>query len=143
MRLYILQVFIITGGNIGVGFQLAKILYGANADIYLAGRSEKRVTEAIQFLCAELPDSKGNLAWLPLDLADLGSIKLAAEQFCSKEKRLDVLWNNAGVMFPPGAAKTEQVSYSIMFSVADNRIGQLTICSLMLPTPPYRDMTFR
>jgi NAD(P)-dependent dehydrogenase (short-subunit alcohol dehydrogenase family) len=108
------QVFIITGGNSGVGFELAKILYGANAKVYLAGRSEKRVLEAIRLLRAGFPSSRGDLVWLPLDLADLTSVKIAVEEYESKEKRLDVLWNNAGVMCTPTTAKSEQVTFFIL-----------------------------
>jgi retinol dehydrogenase-12 len=68
---------------------------------------------AIETVCAALPESKGSLSWLPLDLADLRSIKGAVEQFLSKEQRLDVLWNNAGIMFPSGTTKSEQVGSSI------------------------------
>lgn len=105
------QVFVITGANSGVGFELAKILYAANAKVYLAGRSEKRVLEAIQRLQNDVPSSQGTLIWLPLDLADLASVKIAAEDFLSKEERLDVLWNNAGVMCTPTTAKSEQVMF--------------------------------
>lgn len=35
--------------------------------------------------------------WLELDLADLHSVKKAAEEFKSKEKHLHILFNNASV----------------------------------------------
>lgn len=34
------RVFIVTGGNSGIGFQLCKLLYGNGATIYMACRSE-------------------------------------------------------------------------------------------------------
>lgn len=34
------KVFIVTGGNSGVGFELCKLLYGTGATIYMAARSE-------------------------------------------------------------------------------------------------------
>lgn len=34
------RVFIVTGGNAGVGFELCRILYGTGATIYMASRSE-------------------------------------------------------------------------------------------------------
>lgn len=34
------RVFIITGGNAGIGFELCKILYAAGATVYMASRSE-------------------------------------------------------------------------------------------------------
>lgn len=107
------QVVIITGANAGVGFELAKILYAANAKVYLGGRSKERVLEAIQLLENEIPDSEGALIWLPLDLADLASVQTAVEDFQSKEQRLDVLWNNAGVMCTPSTIKSKQVSFSM------------------------------
>lgn len=112
MALTFIQVFVITGANSGVGFELAKILYAANAKIYLAGRSEKRVLEAIRLIRDETPLSQGDLVWLPLDLSDLASVKMAAKEFLSKEKRLDILWNNAGVMCTPTTDQSEQVNPS-------------------------------
>lgn len=87
--------------------------------MYIAGRSEQRVTEAIEGVCAAIPDSKGSLIWLPLDLADLRSIKGAVDNFLTKETRLDVLWNNAGIMFPSETVKSEQVSFSITHWAAE------------------------
>jgi NADP-dependent 3-hydroxy acid dehydrogenase YdfG len=76
------------------------------------------VLEAIRLLQKEIPDSTGALEWLQLDLSDLASIKLAVEEFQSKEKRLDVLWNNAGVMCTPVTAKSEQVYFSLLFCIS-------------------------
>jgi len=39
--------------------------------------------------------------YLHLDLSDLSTIKASAQEFLSKEERLDVLFNNAGVMLGP------------------------------------------
>lgn len=53
------------------------------------------------------------MEYLSLDLDDLGTIKMSADEFLSKEERLDVLWNNAGVMVPPAGSKTKQVGHSL------------------------------
>lgn len=47
-----------------------------------------------------------------VDLGDLTTIKPAAEEFTRREQRLDVLWNNAGVMEPPKGSVTAQVRTS-------------------------------
>jgi len=96
------QVFIVTGASSGVGKELAQILFSRDAKVYVATRSEERASEAIDSIKAAVPDSQGSLVFLKLDLDDLTTIKSSAEEFLAKEQRLDVLWNNAGVMFPPG-----------------------------------------
>lgn len=97
-----------TGSNAGVGKALATILYGADATVYVAARNAEKAEKAINEMKTAHPNSKGSLTFLHLDLNDLTTIKKSAEEFLSKEKKLDVLWNNAGVMVPPPGSKTAQ-----------------------------------
>lgn len=103
-----LEVFIVTGASSGVGEQLAQILYQHNAKVYVAARSEAKASKAISQMKSRFPESLGQLAFLHLDLDDLTTIKASADDFLRKEARLDVLWNNAGVMIPPQGSKTKQ-----------------------------------
>lgn len=41
------KVFLVTGGALGVGFEVCGILYQAGGKIYLAGRSEEKAEAAI------------------------------------------------------------------------------------------------
>ncbi|KAI9825689.1 MAG: hypothetical protein M1832_001033 [Thelocarpon impressellum] len=102
------KVFIVTGGASGVGFELTKLIYQKNATVYIAGRGADNARKAIDESKAKFPQSEGRLDFLKLDLADLTGIKASAAEFLSKEDRLDVLWNNAGVMVPPKGSKTVQ-----------------------------------
>jgi NAD(P)-dependent dehydrogenase (short-subunit alcohol dehydrogenase family) len=102
------QVFIVTGSSSGVGKELAQILYSHNAKVYIAARSPEKATKAIESIKTAVPKSAGELVFLHLDLDDLTTIKKSAEEFLSKETKLDVLWNNAGVMVPPQGSKTKQ-----------------------------------
>lgn len=102
------KTFIITGGSSGVGEQLAYILYKHNAKIYIAARSEEKSRNAIERVKARVPHSGGQMIYLHLDLDDLTTIKRSADEFLSQNDRLDVLWNNAGVMTPPQGSKTKQ-----------------------------------
>jgi retinol dehydrogenase-12 len=85
-----------------------EILFAHNARIYVAARSEEKANAAITAIKAKYPYSTGDLIFLKLDLNDLTTIKASAEKFLGKETRLDVLWNNAGVMIPPQGSKTKQ-----------------------------------
>ncbi|KAK1638042.1 hypothetical protein BDP81DRAFT_371295 [Colletotrichum phormii] len=102
------RVFIITGGASGIGLELCKILYAANATIYIATRSSEKIATATKTIKTIYPSSNGRLEPLILDLADLKTIKPAVETFLAKETRLDVLVHNAGVMMPPQGSKTAQ-----------------------------------
>lgn len=91
------QVFFVTGGYAGLGYELTKILYNHNATVYIAGRNPEKGSKAIKDLQQASPSSKGKLELLKLDLADLTTIKPAVDGFLAKEQRLDVLVNNAAV----------------------------------------------
>jgi retinol dehydrogenase-12 len=74
----------------------------------VAARSAEKANSFIQSLKAKYASSKGSLVFLKLDLNDLTTIKASADEFLAQETRLDVLWNNAGVMIPPQGSKTAQ-----------------------------------
>ena len=125
------KVFIITGSNTGVGKELASILYQHNATVYVAARTESKARTAIEDIKSLHPSSKGTLHYLHLDLSDLSTIKAAAETFKRKETRLDVLWNNAGVMVPPKLSKGAQ-GHDLQY--ATNILGPFLFTKLLLPT---------
>lgn len=58
----------------------------------MAARNKTRAEEAIAKLKQEgLEPGNGEVIWLELDLIDPRNTKKAAQEFMSKEKRLDVL----------------------------------------------------
>ncbi|KAK0387568.1 hypothetical protein NLU13_3814 [Sarocladium strictum] len=124
------KVFIITGGNSGVGRELAAILYQHNARIYIATRSKPRTLEVMAEIEDAHPHSKGSLVFLELVLDDLNTIKAAAETFLRRESRLDVIWNNAGVMLPPSGSKTKQ-GYELQMGV--NTLAHFLLIKLLTP----------
>lgn len=107
------KTILITGANTGLGFQTALELAKKNAFVILAGRNTEKINQAIDKIKAEVPNAK--LEAGIVDLSDLKSVKLFSESIKSKHKRLDVLINNAGVMFPP-PSKTKD-GYELQFGV--------------------------
>lgn len=120
--------FIITGSSGGLGKQLASILYQHNAKVYVAARSAARAEQAIAEIKQQHPLSSGQLIYLHLDLADLTTIRKSAEEFLSKESRLDILWNNAGVMVPPPGLTTVQ-GYELQLGT--NNLGHFLFTQLL------------
>ncbi|KAK2060122.1 NAD(P)-binding protein [Colletotrichum caudatum] len=106
------RVFIVTGGNAGVGFELVRLLYTTGATIYMASRSKERAEKAIEAIANAAPTLKnpGVVKFLHLDLDDLDVVKSAAASFARQESKLDVLWNNAGTgaLNVPVGSRTKQ-----------------------------------
>ncbi|KAF9872522.1 hypothetical protein CkaCkLH20_10019 [Colletotrichum karsti] len=105
------KVYIVTGANSGVGKETAQLLYSKNAKVYVAARSETKANDAIAAIREAWPGSTGSLVFLHLDLADLASVRTAAQRFQTQEKRLHALINNAAVQAlndTKGETKTAQ-----------------------------------
>ncbi|KAH7014421.1 short-chain dehydrogenase [Microdochium trichocladiopsis] len=124
------KVFLVTGGNSGVGKALCGILYSHNAKIYIATRSRQRAEEAIAEIRAAYPSSRGQLIFLSLQLDDLTTIAATAREFLSLESRLDVLWANAGVMQPPQGSQSKQ-GYELQLGT--NVLGHFLLTELLKP----------
>ncbi|KAJ7209097.1 NAD-P-binding protein [Mycena rebaudengoi] len=122
------KIMMVTGGYGGIGYETTKALLEHNAKVYVAGRSKEKAQEAMERLRKET--GKAELHFLALDLADLQSVKKAAEHYLSLETELHVLFNNGGVMNPPGDQLTAQ-GYDLQFGT--NVIGHFYLTKLLLP----------
>ncbi|KAI0953970.1 hypothetical protein AcW1_006721 [Taiwanofungus camphoratus] len=121
------QVMIVTGGNVGIGFETIKGLLEHNAKVYMASRSQEKADAAIKHL-KELTGKEA--IFLELDLSSLASVRKAADEFMSKEKELHTLFNNAGLMVPPIEMLTAD-GYDIQFGT--NVVGHFLFTELLMP----------
>ncbi|KAF8152852.1 hypothetical protein K438DRAFT_1623060 [Mycena galopus ATCC 62051] len=121
------KVALVTGGNTGIGFHTVQQLLLKNATVYLASRSADKGAKAIK----RLEEATGRKAlFLQLDLADLASVRHAATSFLAQESRLDILFNNGGVMVTPVAQLTAQ-NQDLQFGT--NVTGHYFLTQLLLP----------
>jgi NAD(P)-dependent dehydrogenase (short-subunit alcohol dehydrogenase family) len=118
--------FIVTGANTGIGFEVASALAARRARVLLACRDEAKARAAMSLILQKT--SGAELAFLPLDLADLASVRRAAE-LAAKEPRVDVLINNAGVQGP--TLKYTAQGFEQTFGV--NHLGCFAFTALVLP----------
>ncbi|KAI9704544.1 MAG: hypothetical protein M1820_005457 [Bogoriella megaspora] len=103
------KVFIVTGGNgVGIGFELAKLLYQAEGRVYIMTRNEEKSKTAIAEIENSRTSTPGTIKFIKLDLGDLRTVSSAVESFIAQEQRLDVLFNNAGMASAPFDLKTAQ-----------------------------------
>jgi retinol dehydrogenase-12 len=124
------NVYIVTGSNTGIGKELARMLYARNAKVYIAARSRKKAKEAIHHIAASTPASSGSLVFLELDLSDLNKVKVAAQTFLGAENKLNVLFNNAGLMATDPLTTTAQ-GYEMALGV--NCVGTFLFTKFLTP----------
>lgn len=110
----------ITGANTGIGYEAARVLAARGARVLIGCRSEERAQGALDRIRARVDGA--DVDWIPLDLASLSSVRLAAEQV-GREPRLDVLINNAGVMVPPKTLTED--GFELQFGV--NHLGHFAL----------------
>ncbi|KAJ6509687.1 NAD(P)-binding protein [Mycena vulgaris] len=121
------KITLVTGGNAGIGYHTVKQLLLKNAKVYLAARSAEKGADAIKKLEAET----GKTAiFLQLDLADLAGVRRAATAYLVQESRLDIIFNNGGVMVSPPAELTAQ-NHDLQFGT--NVIGHYFLTELLIP----------
>jgi len=121
------KVTIVTGGNSGIGKETCKVLLAKGARVYMGARSRERAEEALLQIKQET--GKDDIHWLPMDLADLASVKRAAAQFLGQEKELHVLYNNAGIMATPFGRTVD--GYELQWGT--NLVGHWAFTKLLLP----------
>lgn len=93
------RVAIVTGANIGLGFDTAQALVATGCTVVLACRNADKAKTAANAIRATHPQAE--VQCMTLDLASLRSVRQFAARFCKKFERLDLLINNAGLMMPP------------------------------------------
>ncbi|MHB8693908.1 MAG: oxidoreductase [Solirubrobacteraceae bacterium] len=95
------RVIVVTGASAGLGLRIAEVLAARGAQVVMACRTESKAQAAHAAVRSAATGEQPEL--VRLDLADLSSVRTAAEQIAGAVEKIDVLINNAGVMFaPPG-----------------------------------------
>lgn len=96
------KVVIITGVSSGIGVPTLEAIAATGATVY-GGVRQSSIDRAKEALSAVLndPKTKDKVHLLPLDLTDLTSVKSFADEFKKREQRVNIIFNNAGVMAIP------------------------------------------
>src|ERR1700730_14852097 len=122
------RTFIVTGANSGLGFEAARELAHHGGMVIIAARDEAKGLDAVARIKAEQPSAA--VEYRAIDLADLASVGAFAASIVSGGIALDVLINNAGIMFPP--RKLSPQGFESQF--ATNHLGHFALTGLLYDT---------
>jgi len=120
------RVAIVTGANSGLGYETAKVLASRGAFVVLAVRDVDRGRLAANRITRVVPGAR--LAVQELDLAEQESVRGAAKALRSAYGRIDLLINNAGVMYTPWRRTVD--GFESQF--ATNYLGHFALTGLLL-----------
>ncbi|KIW77192.1 hypothetical protein Z517_09638 [Fonsecaea pedrosoi CBS 271.37] len=93
------KVYIVAGGNSGIGYHTVSRLAQHGAHVYMCARSPTKGANAIASIKSLYPQA--HITLLEMDHLSLTSVVSAAKLFLSKESALHGLVNNAGIMATP------------------------------------------
>jgi len=120
------RVAVVTGSNTGIGFHTAAVLAHRGAHVVLAVRDLERGNSALSRIVAAGPGVDVTLQ--ALDLSSLDSIHTAADALRSAYPRIDLLINNAGVMYTP--KRVTKDGFEMQFGT--NHLGHFALTGLLL-----------
>ena len=94
-----MQSILITGGNRGLGYELAAEVLENNpqTQLVISARSKEQFEQAKSNLAERLKRQDLNIKFIQLDLLDKSSVEAAVESLKHQNVKLDVLVNNAAV----------------------------------------------
>ncbi|MGE2689278.1 SDR family NAD(P)-dependent oxidoreductase [Mycolicibacterium pulveris] len=121
------RVAIVTGANSGLGYDTAAVLADNGAHVVLAVRDLDKGRRAVEKIKAASPNADVTLQ--ELDLSSLNSVRKAADELRAAYPRIDLLINNAGVMYVPRRETTED-GFEMQFGT--NHLGHFALTGLLL-----------
>jgi NAD(P)-dependent dehydrogenase (short-subunit alcohol dehydrogenase family) len=122
------RIFLVTGGTSGMGYEDAKALAAAGAQVVIAARNPQRGQEAIERIQKEVPGAQ--LRFEAVDLANLSSVHALGQRLGTTLPRLDGLINNAAIMAPPERGTSPD---GLEMQFATNYAGHFVLTAELLP----------
>ena len=119
------RTFLVTGANTGIGRATTEDLARRGGRVILACRSAEKTQPVIEAIAADTGNDR--LEHLPLDLADLDSVRTAAATLVDRGEPIDVLIANAGVAGQRG--ETAQ-GWELAFGI--NHLGHFLFVTSLL-----------
>ena len=117
---------IVTGSNTGLGYDTARVLAARGAKVVMAVRDTAKGDSAAARIRGLTPGA--DVTVHKLDLGSLAATKDSAAAMAAAYPRIDLLINNAGVMYPPKSTTAD--GFELQFGT--NHLGHFALTGLLL-----------
>jgi NAD(P)-dependent dehydrogenase (short-subunit alcohol dehydrogenase family) len=121
------KVAVVTGSNVGIGLETAAGLAAQEATVVLACRNQGKAQAAAREITTRTWNDDVHV--VPLDLADLVSVRQAADDILTRWDRLDVLVNNAGGTW----SVRQETAQGFEQTFGVNHLGHFALTNRLLP----------
>lgn len=118
---------VVTGATTGLGRETARALAATGAHVVVCGRTTEKCEAAMAAIRDDVPEA--SLEAQTFDLADLGTVRAGADALLARHERIDLLINNAGVMFTPQGTTVD--GFETQFGT--NHLGHFVLTNRLLP----------
>ena len=118
------KVAVITGGSTGIGFAAAKLFVEEGAFVFITGRRQKELDQAVKAIGSNVAGVQGDVA----NLADLDRLYKTVE---ATGRRIDIVFANAGLAEFASLGSITEEHFDRLFSV--NVKGALFTVQKALP----------
>ena len=125
------KIAIVTGGNSGIGLNIALELVRQNATVYLACRNASKAREAVSHIISAVPNSADRVETLLLDTSSFSSVRECAERWKKSKSTIDILIHNAGSPSTPNGQPFTVDGFPMLY--ATNLLGSFLLTNLLEP----------
>lgn len=120
---------LITGANRGIGFEIARQTCKRGFHVFISGREDKKVSEAL----ARLKTESVSAEMILMDVSKDDTVKAAAESLAVRNIRLDVIINNAGISLREDKSIKDGEFRILNTIINTNCYGVLRVVKAFLP----------
>ena len=107
------KVALITGGSLGLGKATAELFVKEGAKVVITGRTEKTLQEAVE----EAKNKGLEIDYLVSDVSKEDDCKEAVDFTINKYGKIDILFNNAGVLHAALTHETDTETWDRLFNI--------------------------
>ena len=123
------KTILITGANQGIGLEIAKNFYSKGSNIILCARNKKKLLSIKKKLVSKF---KNKFFLEPLDISKQNQVDKFYKKIFKKNKKIDILINNAGIYGPIGSSET--LNWNEWKNTLDiNLLGSIYMTNKIIP----------